>query len=66
MGENDDINDNMVQVGDDQDNLYTEAPIDPDKQTYILLKAPFQRKRLVLQSPRQLSVARRQRRHHSG
>lgn len=41
MGENDDINDNMVQVGDDQDNLYTEAPIDPDKQTYILLKAPF-------------------------
>ena len=41
MGDNPDINDEMVDVGEDKDNIYTEAPIDPDKQTYILLKAPF-------------------------
>ena len=41
MGDNPDINDSMEQVGGDKDDIYAEAPIDPDKQTYILLKAPF-------------------------
>lgn len=35
---NPDINGGTVVDGDQ---IYTEAPIDPDKQTYILLKAPF-------------------------